>query len=108
MTGVGVQRQAGGDATLAQHLGLRGLLNAQVNLGDARGRADVGNKATTLIHSALAGGRLDRRRRLAAGLVHPGRARSLVAAPSTLGTFLGSFTWAVAEGFAALVGKALV
>jgi hypothetical protein len=42
-------------ATLAQHLGLRELFDQQVDLGDAPGRAHVGHKAMTVIHSALAG-----------------------------------------------------
>src|SRR5450755_4905065 len=43
-------------ATLAQHLGLRELFEAHVDLGACAGRANVGHKAMTLIHSALAGG----------------------------------------------------
>jgi hypothetical protein len=43
-------------ATLAQHLGLLELFDEHVDLGDAPGRAHVGHKAMTLIHSALAGG----------------------------------------------------
>src|SRR5437899_13030254 len=43
-------------ATLAQHLGLEELYRSYVHLGDAPGRANVGIKAMTLIHSALAGG----------------------------------------------------
>ena len=43
-------------ATLAQHLGLRALIDGTVDLGDAAGRANVGHKAMTLIHSVLAGG----------------------------------------------------
>jgi hypothetical protein len=80
-------------ATLAQHLGLRELLDASVDLGDAPGRANVGHKAMALIHSALAAGDsiddADALRAGSTGLVL-GHA---VAAPSTLGTFLRSFTW---------------
>src|SRR6266568_5118046 len=43
-------------ATLAQHLGLEELFRTHVHLGDAPGRANVGIKAMTLLHSALAGG----------------------------------------------------
>ena len=43
-------------ATLAEHLELREFIDATVDLGDAAGRANVGHKAMTLIHSALAGG----------------------------------------------------
>lgn len=80
-------------ATLAQHLGLRELLDEHVDLGEAPGRANVGDKAMTLIHSALAGGDCiddaDRMRvaETASVLGHG------VRAPSTLGTFLRSFTW---------------
>lgn len=80
-------------ATLAQHLGLRALIDACVDLGDAPGRANVGDKALTLVHSALAGGDcIDDADALRAGdtasvLGH------VVSAPSTLGTFLRSFTW---------------
>ena len=43
-------------ATLAQHLALRALFDDAVDLGDTPGRANVGHKAMTLIHSALADG----------------------------------------------------
>jgi hypothetical protein len=43
-------------ATLAQHLGLRALFDAHVDLGSAAAHANVGDKAMTLIHSALADG----------------------------------------------------
>ncbi|MGH9204695.1 MAG: hypothetical protein ACRD2A_26000 [Vicinamibacterales bacterium] len=43
-------------ATLAQHLGLAALVRTHVDLGAARGRANVDHKALTLIHSMLAGG----------------------------------------------------
>ncbi len=80
-------------ATLAQHLGLRGLFGTHVDLGDAPGRANVGDKAMTVIHSALAGGDsiddCDALRAGATGAV----LGHVVSAPSTLGTFLRSFTW---------------
>jgi hypothetical protein len=80
-------------ATLAQHLGLRELFDEFVDLGDAAGRANVGLKAMTLIESALAGGDcIDDadRMRVAATPAVLGHG---VRAPSTLGTFLRSFTW---------------
>ena len=43
-------------ATLAQHLGLQELADSYLDLGDAPGRANVGDKLLTLIASALAGG----------------------------------------------------
>jgi hypothetical protein len=80
-------------ASLAEHLGLRALFDELVDLGDAAGHANVGLKAMTLVHSALAGGDcIDdadamRVARTPAVLGHA------VRAPSTLGTFLRSFTW---------------
>ena len=80
-------------ATLAQHLGLRELFDAHVKLGSAPGRANVGLKAMTLIHSALAGGdSIDDADALRAGATE-GVLGHRLRAPSTLGTFLRSFTW---------------
>ena len=42
--------------TLAQRLGLRELVDNHVDLGDAPGRANPGDKMMTLMASALAGG----------------------------------------------------
>ena len=42
--------------TLAQHLGLRELVDNHLDLGDAPGRANTGDKMLTLVASALAGG----------------------------------------------------
>jgi hypothetical protein len=42
-------------ASLAQHLGLREIFDERVDLGDAPGRPNVGNKAMTVIHAVLAG-----------------------------------------------------
>ena len=70
--------------TLAHHLGLGELVDCHVDLGDAPGRANAGDKMLTLVASALAGG----------------TARVLgcvVKAPSTLGTFLRSFRWSHAR-----------
>ena len=79
--------------TLAQHLGLRELVDNHVDLGAAPGRANTGDKIVTLVASALAGGDcIDDADALRAG----GTARVLgcvVKAPSTLGTFLRSFSW---------------
>ena len=43
-------------ATLALNLGLRQLVDHHLDLGDALGRANAGDKMMTLIASALAGG----------------------------------------------------
>ncbi len=84
-------------ATLAEHLGLEALFDQHVDLGPAKGRAHVGAKALTLIMSALAGGDcIDDADALRAG----GSAAVLgqeLRAPSTLGTFLRSFSWAHAR-----------
>ncbi len=80
-------------ATLAAQLGLRQLFDRRVQLGDAPGRANVGRKALSLIATVLSGGDCVadvaalRAGRSAAVLGHA------VPAPSTLGTFLRSFTW---------------
>jgi hypothetical protein len=80
-------------ATLAQHLGLLELFDEHVDLGDAPGRAHVGHKAMTLIHSALAGGdSIDDADALRAGATEAVLGHAVLA-PSTLGTFLRSFTW---------------
>ena len=80
-------------ATLGGRLGLRELADAHLDLGDAAGRANVGDKLMTLIASALAGGDcIDDADAMRSG----GAGRVLgctVKAPSTLGTFLRSFRW---------------
>ena len=43
-------------ATLALHLGLPQLVQEHLDLGDAPGRANTGDKMMTLVASALAGG----------------------------------------------------
>jgi len=43
-------------ATLAQHLGLRELVDRCLDLGSKPGRANVGDKLLSLVFSALAGG----------------------------------------------------
>jgi hypothetical protein len=81
-------------ASLAEGLGLGELFDTHIDLGDTPGAANAGDKAMTLLHSALAGGEwigdADALRAGATGQVLGHR----VAAPSTLGTFLRSFTWA--------------
>ena len=77
--------------TLAQHLGLRELVDHHLDLGNAPGRANPGDKIMTLVASALAGGDcIDDADVLRTG----GTAQTLgcvVKAPSTLGTFLVSW-----------------
>ena len=80
-------------ATLAQHLGVKMLVEEHLDLGKAPGRANVGDKLMTLVLSALAGGDcIDDAAALRAG----GMGNILgfaVKAASTLGTFLRSFRW---------------
>ena len=80
-------------ATLARHLGLPQLVQQRLDLGDAPGRANTGDKMMTLVASALAGGDcIDD----ADVLRTEGTARVLgftPKAPSTIGTFLRSFSW---------------
>ena len=79
--------------TLAQDLGLPQLVQQRLDLGNAPGRANTGDKIVTLVASALAGGDcIDDVDVLRTG----GTASALgcvVKAPSTLGTFLRSFRW---------------
>ena len=88
--------------TLAQRLGLRELVDKHVDLRNAPGRANTGDKMLTLVASALAGGDcIDD-----AGVLRTGGTAGaigcVVKAPSTppppsrgqaLGTFLRSFRW---------------
>jgi hypothetical protein len=79
--------------TLAQHLGLEELYRDKVRLGDAPGGPNPGIKAMTLIHSALAGGDcIDDADVLRSGCTDAVLGHE-VRAPSTLGTFLRSFSW---------------
>jgi hypothetical protein len=80
-------------ATLAQRLGLRELIDQHVDLGAAPGRAHVADKGLTLVMSALAGGDcIDDADALRAGATSAVLGHR-VAAPSTLGTFVRSFSW---------------
>ena len=79
--------------TLAQHLGLREVVDSHVDLGDAPGRANPGDKLLTLVASALAAGDfIDDADVLRTGGT-AGAIGCVVKAPSTLGTFLRSFRW---------------
>ena len=94
-------------ASLAEGLLLRELFDTHVDLGEAAGAANVGVKAMTLVHSALAGGEwIDDADRLRAGATGQVLGHC-VAAPSTLGTFLRSFTWGSARQLDQVAGQAL-
>ena len=80
-------------ATFAQRLGLHELVGKHVDLGNAPGRANTGDKMLTLVASALAGGDcIDDADVLRTGGT-AGAIGCVVKAPSTLGTFLRSFRW---------------
>ena len=78
---------------LANHLGLGELVDRQVDLGDAPGRANAGDKLLTLVASDLVSGDCidDADAQRAGGTEHV--LGCTVKAPSTLGTFLRSFQW---------------
>lgn len=80
-------------ATLAVRLGLERLINQTVRLVGRVGGANPGRKILTLVHTLVAGGsHIDH-----ADMLRTGDTRRIlpfrVAAPSTLGTFLRSFTF---------------
>ena len=80
-------------ATLARRLGLPELVHNHLDLGRAPGRANTGDKLLTLVASALAGGEcIDDADVLRTGGT-TGAIGCVVKAPSTLGTFLRSFSW---------------
>jgi len=80
-------------ATLAEQLGLRDLFEARVDLGDVPGRANIGDKAMTLVATLIAGGEcIDDADALRAGETDQ-VLRHRVVAPSTLGTFLRAFSF---------------
>jgi Transposase DDE domain group 1 len=94
-------------ATLAEGLGPCELLDIHVDLGNAPGAANAGDKAMTLISSALAGGEwIDDAQRLRAGATGQVVGHR-VAAPSTLGTFLRSFTWGSVRQLDRVAGEVL-
>ena len=78
-------------ATLALRLGLPELVHNHLDLSRAPGRANTGDKMMTLVASALAGGDCI----ADADALRTGRTACtlgcVVKAPSTLGTFLGTF-----------------
>ncbi len=80
-------------ATLAQRLGLEQAADALIDLGDRPGAAHPGRKLLTLVHSMLAGGDcIDDADLLRCGATSQVLGHRVMA-PSTLGTFLRSFTF---------------
>jgi hypothetical protein len=80
-------------ATLAAHLGIEALTDQMIDLGDRPGAAWPGAKVMTLVHSIVAGGdSIDDANVLRAGSTAAVFGHRVMA-PSTLGTFLRSFTF---------------
>ncbi len=94
-------------ATLVARLGLERLINATVDLSGRVGGARPGRKVLTLVHAMVAGGshieHADLLRSGATGSVLGHR----VMAPSTLGTFLRSFTFGHVRQLDAVLGESL-
>lgn len=94
-------------ATLSARLGLESLIDATVRLVGRVGGAHPGRKVLTLVHAMLSGADCiddtDRLRAGATGAVLGHR----VMAPSTLGSFLRSFTFGHVRQLEAVVGRAL-
>jgi hypothetical protein len=94
-------------ATLAQRLGIEALVSDCVDLGERPGAANPGRKVMTLLAAMALGANciedceVLRTGRTAAVLPHR------VAAPSTLGTFLRSFTFGHVRQLDRVLGEAL-
>jgi DDE family transposase len=80
-------------ATLAAHLGIEALSDEVIDLGPRPGAARPGRKVMTLVHSIVAGGdSIDDADVLRCGSTAEVLGHQVMA-PSTLGTFLRSFTF---------------
>ena len=94
-------------ATLTQRLGLEALINATVKLFGRVGGARPGRKVLTLVHAMIAGGtHIDHADMLRAGSTAAVLGHRVMA-PSTLGTFLRSFTFGHVRQLEAVIGKTL-
>ena len=94
-------------ATTSQRLGLEAVIDAAVELGGRVGGAWPGRKVMTLVHTMCAGGtHIDH-----ADMLRAGSSASVVGhrvmAPSTIGTFLRSFTFGHVRQLEAVNGQAL-
>ncbi len=94
-------------ATLAHRLGLEAVVNATVKLFGRVGGARPGRKVMTLVHAMVAGGtHIDHADMLRAGSTSSVLGHRVMA-PSTLGTFLRSFTFGHVRQLEAVIGKML-
>lgn len=94
-------------ATLSERLGVEALIDDTVKLGGRVGGARPGRKVLTLTHAMIAGGtHIDH-----ADMLRAGSTASVlghrVMAPSTLGTFLRSFTFGHVRQLEAVNGRVL-
>jgi len=94
-------------ATLADRLGLETMIDATVKLAGRTGGARPGRKVLTLTHAMIAGGtHIDHADMLRAGSTADVLGHRVMA-PSTLGTFLRSFTFGHVRQLEAVNGRAL-
>ena len=94
-------------ATLTRRLDLEALVNKTVQLIGRVGGALPGRKVLTLVHSMIAGGtHIDHADMLRAGSTGDVLGHRVMA-PSTLGTFLRSFTFGHVRQLEAVIGKTI-
>jgi hypothetical protein len=94
-------------ATLSERLGLEALIDSTVRLDGRVGGSRPGRKVLTLAHSMCVGGsHIDHTDMLRAGAT-AGVLGHRVMAPSTIGTFLRSFTFGHCRQMEAVIGHAL-
>ena len=94
-------------ATVTARLGLESLIDATVRLVGKVGRFRPGRKVLTLVHAMIAGGtHIDHADMLRAGSTAAVLGHRVMA-PSTLGTFLRSFTFGHVRQLEAVIGKTI-
>jgi hypothetical protein len=94
-------------ATVVKRLGLEALINAFVRIPSKRGGFAPGRKVLTLVHAMVAGAsHIDHADVLRAGATEKVLSHRVMA-PSTLGTFLRSFTFGHLRQLDAVIGEAI-
>ena len=94
-------------ATLSERLGLEDMIDSTVRLDGRVGGARPGRKVLTLAHALCAGGsHIDHADMLRAGATAAVLGHRVMA-PSTIGTFLRSFTFGHCRQMEAVIGHAL-